>query len=374
MAKLSSAELKLYIWSGDILKRPSTPTYTITKTKLVYQTTIVFEIAELVKDYVEVEFDGNYRNIKQTKNVEWEITRTYDDDTTDSDSEKIKQKAIAFRGYGQLNDNINPELSKDFMISNSVINNLCGSEIIVPFYQQGTDGVTKVVYFQDTTQLKLNTTGSAVPFTIAQEVRLNPPVDIKIDKTASLSSSSNKSVNTSSIPVNANKVTITRADGTTRTINIQCIDECKNLPHKLSFLNKFGVIQSMYFFALKRDGINTNRTDYKKSIIQIETNPTTYNPSLHQTRYIENQGRERFTMNTGFIHPSHNQVIKEILVSEYVYIHDTNRLSPSDQTSALAVPVKVVSDNVNFLTRKDDKLINYALEFEADSEFVQSIR
>jgi hypothetical protein len=79
-------------------------------------------------------------------------------------------------------------------------------------------------------------------------------------------------------------------------------------------------------------------------------------------------------MNTGFIHPSHNQVIKEILVSEYVYIHDTNRLSPSDQTSALAVPVKVVSDNVNFLTRKDDKLINYALEFEADSEFVQSIR
>ena len=81
MAKLSSAELKLYIWSGDILKRPSTPTYTITKTKLVYQTTIVFEIAELVKDFIEIEFDGNYQNIKQTKNVEWEITRTYDDDT-----------------------------------------------------------------------------------------------------------------------------------------------------------------------------------------------------------------------------------------------------------------------------------------------------
>ena len=92
MAKLSSAELKLYIWSGDILKRPSTPTYTLNKTKLVYQTTIVFEIAELVKDYVEVEFDGNYRNIKQTKNVEWEITRTYDDDTTDSDSDESNKK------------------------------------------------------------------------------------------------------------------------------------------------------------------------------------------------------------------------------------------------------------------------------------------
>ena len=120
--------------------------------------------------------------------------------------------------------------------------------------------------------------------------------------------------------------------------------------------------------------MNANRSDYKKSIIEVETNPTTYNPSRHQTRYIENQGKERFTMNTGFIHASHSQVIKEILVSEYVYIHDTNRLSPSDLSSSLAVPVKVVSDNVTFLTRKDDKLINYALEFEADSEFVQSIR
>ena len=79
-------------------------------------------------------------------------------------------------------------------------------------------------------------------------------------------------------------------------------------------------------------------------------------------------------MNTGFIHESYGEVIKELLVSEYVYMYDINRFSPSGGYSNLAVPVSIASSNVDIKTRLNDKLIEYTLEFEADSDFIQSVR
>ena len=79
-------------------------------------------------------------------------------------------------------------------------------------------------------------------------------------------------------------------------------------------------------------------------------------------------------MNTGFIHHSYNEVLKELLVSEYVYIHDPRRSSPTNGRYDLAVPINVVTNSLDIKTQRDDKLINYELQFEMDSEFIQSIR
>ena len=79
-------------------------------------------------------------------------------------------------------------------------------------------------------------------------------------------------------------------------------------------------------------------------------------------------------MNTGFIHSSYGEVMKQLLVSEYVYIHDRFRPSPSNATYKLAVPINVVTNSLDIKTRRNDKLINYEIQFEMDSEFIQSIR
>ena len=79
-------------------------------------------------------------------------------------------------------------------------------------------------------------------------------------------------------------------------------------------------------------------------------------------------------MNTGFIDEAYNQVLKELLVSEFVYVHDRFKKSPTNSAFSLAIPVTVVTGSVRLLRRKEDKLINYAIDFEADSDFVQSIR
>ena len=370
MAELSKAELKLWIYEGDVNSPPENPNYTLTKTKLSTEDIIVFEVSELIKDYVDVVFDGDYLTLKQTKYVKWTVTRTYDDDTTDSYSEH----AIAFRGYGEVTDGINPELSKDLLISNTVINNYCGEPLTIPFYTR-EDGVTKVSYLQGQTELDNVVLGSAEIYTVAQSVSLNPANDVvTIDRTASISGSSDNSSSSSGIPLNADKITYTDSNGESKSISIECIDECRNTPYKISFINKFGVMQDIWFFARRRDGISSQREQYKKTTLKNGESAASYNVSDHQRVYLENQGRESITMNTGFIHESYNEVMKQLLVSEYVYIHDDERGSPTNPSYNLAVPINVVTSSLDIKTRRDDKLINYELQFEMDSEFIQSIR
>lgn len=371
MAELTKAQLELWVYDGDINNPKEKPEYVLTKHKLSGEDIITFEISELIKDYVDVEFDGDYESVKLTKWVKWTVTRTYDDDSTDTYTEH----GIAFRGYGEITDGINPELSKDLLISNTVVNNYCGEPITVPFYTR-EDGVTKVSYVQDQTELDSKPLGSAEDYTIAQEVRLNPSLDdiVTIDKTATVTTSSDDSTQVDEVPIDTNKITYTDSKGTERSILIECIDECRNTPHKISFINKFGVMQDIWFFAKRKDTMTAERDQYKKTTLKNGSTAATYSISDHQRVYLENQGREVITMNTGFIHPSYNEVMKQLLVSEYVYIHDRFRSSSTNSKYDLAVPINVVTSSLDIKTQRDDKLINYELQFEMDSEFIQSVR
>jgi len=374
MAELKSAQLKLWIYDGELIGGMSVdPQYTLTKTVLAGDTTVTFEISELVKDYIEIEFDGSYEDLKQTRWVWANVTRTYDTDPETTDT--YDQFFLAFRGYGELVDEINPELSKDLMISNDVIYTMCDEPITVPFYT-GEGGATKIKYIQDQTELDSVVLGSADRYTVAQDVRLNPPAFdvVKIDKTLSTSVSPDDSSSVNEVPVDANKITFTTEGGVEKTIEIKCIDECKNTPYKISFINKFGVMQDIWFFARRKDSMTTQREQYKKSTLKIGDGNAAYDVSDHQRVYLENQGRDVITMNTGFIDESYNEVIKQLLISEYVYIHDINRRSPSNPRYDLAVPINVVTNSLEVKTQQYDRLINYELQFEADSQIVQSIR
>lgn len=373
MPTLTKAELKLYVWKGDINSRPTTPNYTLTKSKLSTEDVIVFEISELIKDYIVIDFDGNYNTIKQTRWVEYSITSTYDDDSTQTHTET----ALAFRGYGNLKDGINPELSKDLMISNRVIHNKCGEELTIPFYAF-EDGVTKVKYVDGQTELDTLVLGTAGLYTIAQDVSIAMPANdyVTIDRTATQQTDSDTTSDSQTVPADATSITFTNSKGEEKTLTIECIDEChyKGDAHKISFVNKYGVMQDIWFFGKRTDSVTSERESYKRSIHTVTSTGVEYDQTKHQNQYLANQGGQRFTMETGFIHESYNEVMKELLVSEFVYIHDKDQRSPSNAAFDMAVPIQVVTNSLQLKTRRFDKLINYKLDFEMDSELVQSIR
>lgn len=66
MANIKSANLKLWVYSGVFgQKAVLTLNYTIYKEKLPTDDIVVFEVAELIRDFIDIEFDGDYDNIKQ---------------------------------------------------------------------------------------------------------------------------------------------------------------------------------------------------------------------------------------------------------------------------------------------------------------------
>ena len=383
MKVLNKAELKLWVYGGDIQNTPTEPSYILTKTKLSSETTIVFEIAELIKDYIEVKFDGDYNTLIQSKWVKWTVKRTYKETATDTHgneftnltSNTYSQHAIAFRGYGENSDGINPELSKTLLMSNRVINNRCGDSLTIPFYNDNNEGVVEIDYYRDGLVEGVDYFGSADIFTIAQSLRINPALDdiITIDKTANTALSSDNTVGSSETPIFATEFSYLRRDGERKSIPIDCIEECDYPHHKVSFINKFGVMQDIWFFAKRVDSMSSKRENYKTTKLDI-TNGINYNKSAHQNVYLENQGKEKFSMSTGFIHESYSEVIKQLLVSEYVYMYDKNSINPTNGLAFLAVPVTVASSEVSLKTRLNDKLVEYTLDFQADSDFIQSVR
>ena len=121
------------------------------------------------------------------------------------------------------------------------------------------------------------------------------------------------------------------------------------------------------------DSFTTEREEYKKSIMNVKDS-VSFSSSSHKSSYLTNQGKELFTMNTGFIDEGYGEVIKQLLVSEYVYIHNFSETNLDDGGSNKVYAIKVASSDVDIKTRLNDKLINYTLQFEAASEFIQSIR
>ena len=164
MATISQAQLDIYIYEGIAGEKPSTPQYTLVKDRLassneeVNEDIIVFEVAELVKDYVDVNFTGDYQSIRQNAWVDFIITRTFDDDSTDTK----ERRALAFLGYGEFEDGINPALSKTFLASNTnfYVSNK-GERAYIPVYV-ATDGVYEVEYFQGNTSLVTYRIGGSV--------------------------------------------------------------------------------------------------------------------------------------------------------------------------------------------------------------------
>jgi hypothetical protein len=69
-------------------------------------------------------------------------------------------------------------------------------------------------------------------------------------------------------------------------------------------------------------------------------------------------------MNTGFIDEQYNEVIKQLMLSEQVWIDNGTNV----------LPVSLNSNSLSFKTSVNDKLIDYTLEFEYAFDKINTIR
>ncbi len=399
MANIVKATLNLWIYTGDFgSKDPLNPNYEIYKEKRASEDNIVFEIGELVRDYTEVIFTGNYSTVQQSAWVEWQMTRTYDDDSVD---DTLVGSAISFNGYGYFEEGINPQLSSDVLISNTNIFHNCPKSVstetvtadstlykadnailkadnlsssaassaefglYIPLLT-GAEGATKVTYLNSSGSTISTTTvgsGSTTPLKADNNVYTADGSTLTADMTYIMDASS-EITEEIEVPFDARVIEISLADGGTKTLYVKCIDCSKYEPYKVSFVNKFGVVQDMWFDKKRTDSLEVRKDSYKRNILDISATGVTYSTNTGSMFPHDVIGNSRFTANTGYVTEDYNEVVQQLMLAEYAWIHEGGNVTP------------IVPKTTSFTkkTSLNEKLINFTVEFDYAFDTINNIR
>ena len=151
----------------------------------------------------------------------------------------------------------------------------------------------------------------------------------------------------------------------TDTIKVNTLNECKYEPKKVTFINKFGALQDMYFFKKAVEQMTIKKESYKSNII---SSLGTYNSYNHVNRDFNVVGSESITLSSGYLSEEYNEVFKQLLLSEKVWV--TNILETGEQV----LPINVKTSSIKYKTSVNDKLVDYTIEFDKSFDTINNIR
>ena len=357
MATIQSATLKLWIYSGNFgSKDPENPTYTLQKDKLPSESGITFDIAELVKDYIEIRFTGDYTTIQQSAFVEYELTRVFDD----ASESTLIGDFVAYNGYGDFEEGVNPELNPVLLQSNTTIYVPVGELPRVPILRS-TNGAALVEYYTQGVLVNTETQGMVIEYITADIDTYTADTELLTADISILTTAIGTGI--AEYP-SADKMIIVATDGSTTTVNVNYICEPKFTPYKVTFLNKFGVLQDLWFFKKRTDNLNVTKESYKRNTIDIGANDVSYS-RYKSTKELYNINSDRsFTMNTGFVIEDFNEVIRQLLMTENAWLSENGEV----------YPIVPKTSSLEYKTQLNDKLINFTIEFDYAYNDTNNIR
>lgn len=144
-------------------------------------------------------------------------------------------------------------------------------------------------------------------------------------------------------------------------ITIKRLECSKYDVYKLVFVNKFGVLQEMFFNGKTNTSVGASGEKYKSA--SVSTNGA-IDTNKHQIVDYNKNAKLSYTLNTTFLSEEINSYIQELIASEYVWL----------QKDSSIYPVNVTSSSVQYKTSLNDKLVSYTLEIEQANDLISTIR
>ena len=273
--------------------------YTIIKDTV--GTSVLFEVSELVADYLDITYDGTYTS--QTVVVSGVITFYSAKNAGGSIVGTPSQfNHIGLEGYSTFKEGKNYTIADETLLqSNTIMYVPEGVAGVIPYIDEG-----EIIYQSFST--------SATSATVV------------------------------TIPI---------------TIKRTC--DPKYTPVKVTFINKFGALQDMYFDKKSVNKYSTTSENFKRNIIGIDGS---YSTTRHQSFNKNFSMSETITLNTGFVSEQMDEVINQLTLSPYIW---------GDINSEI-IPLKIVTTDQTRKTHLNDKLINYTVEFEYAYDSINNIR
>jgi hypothetical protein len=350
-ADLNYVELDIRIYTGSFTSGlAGTPKYSLKKYEIATNNYVVFEVSELIRDYIQTEFDGTYDN----EPVWVYLAATlYESDGTQIGSGTDNTYLLAFDGYTLFEEGINYTTDAPVFITDRV--DTPTSEVTI---YRPSDKVIRIPVNVD------NTDGNETGWSF----KLIEPDNTEVETSVSNSSNSSGQIYYINVGTQYNKVELYENEPSPSlptkryTVHIEEMDCNKYDAIKVTFYNRWGALQDLFFTAKHTQSIRTKEEDYKSNLIDFST--LSYSTTRHQAQTFHKQGKERITLNTGNVNEDYNEWIKELMLSEKVWM-------TKDST---VYPIKVTSSELIEQTSINDKVFNYTIQAEYAFDKVQNIR
>lgn len=354
ISKLESATLSLWIYTGTQGSRPVNATYVLNANAVNF--TVNFEIAELVRDYMTYNADDYETEVVW---VDYQITKLV--------SGNISTDAIVlnkgFYGYGYFQEGVNPQNDSGLLQSNLTVVKLDDAPVVLPI---DTSKVSTVQYYSENQEVYeenfIPTTTSSTQIQYVSNT-VNG-TDEFADRVYTDGGTFENSICLhefldTNITFPVDTIYINSDDGVS-VVKVENITECKYDPYKLSFINKFGALQNLWFFKRSNKQLSTKAEDFKRNTLAANS----YDVDKHQQKNLYKMGNEKMDLNTGFYPEEYNEVFKQMQLSEDCWIEIDN----------VVLPVNVSDSSFSYKTSLNDKLINYNIKIDFAFDTINNIR
>ena len=362
----SYSTLDIYIWTGE--NNASTPIiYSLKKYALSGSIIISYEVSELIRDYLDVTFDGDYNG----QSVWYKsVTTVYNSSNTVIGTFTSNVvSALDSYSYFEEGESFNIGL-KSLLMSNREMFVLADNVFRIPIH---TLNSPSVVFLKDGNVVSSQTLSSST--LSAEQVKY-----ISVDGTTGNYDSFKSRVLEDNGVFEDSKclqdfldefeigevdtVRVSDSNGT-ETIKVITLDECKYEPKKVTFINKFGVLQDMFFFKKSVERMTVKKDSYKAN---IRGQYDQYSISSHVNRDFNVSGKESITLSSGYLSEEYNEVFKQLMLSEKVWVTNVT------DTEVQVLPINVKTSDITYKTSLNNKLVEYTIEFDNSFDTINNIR
>lgn len=317
--------VELYVWSGLKASVPATPTYEIeNKNPLGRTGSVDVNISSFLNDVLTVPLNKDtVTNVLSGNSAVWVKSQViyYIGGVAQSPEFATTQLAIKGYGFGIEGKNVQPpnilSTNNSFLISK-----LSNYSIPILVDELVSVDVTVISY-------PLNEINDS--FTIVATTNSNELVKNIYVKASELTQDT-------SIVIKRNTVVVAE---------LIIKEELRFTPKDIFFVNRYGQLQSFTMFKEKIDKISIEGNTYETSVGQP-------NDGVHQFKDYGKNGKTDFTIQTGWIDEDTNKTIKEILLSNDIWMLEND----------VFIPLNLKTKNLTYQTRQKERLINYEFNFD----------
>ncbi len=312
------------------INQASTPVYTLTK-NVAPSTTAYFDISELARDYLEIEYKANF--VPQSIQIETQL----------------KNYSLANGGGVQIGGTIT-------------------------FIDRGYEAYG--IYEQGTNPTLLESWRNAPTFLISPNTEGSPRYEILAPQTE-IGTIPYLATNgtAASVTYSPNSPSVQLNTFPQITCYIKRIDCTKyGIGRKIIFINKYGAQQELWFFLKHSESISRKNEGFKSNTLFsiAGANPPAYDIQDAPKKVFNTQANKTHVLSSGYYPEWANDYFEQLLLSEYVWLEVVKDNFIPIQNEV--IPVKVKNSSINFKTSLNDKLIEYTIEFEDAFDYINNIR